>query len=359
MSYTLRPGASCTAVHSRWFTSPLAWQTRGIRNTLVCPPGSVIAAAASANADIVEVACGGDLDVGFLSRLRRVIQRVSPDLVHCHSRRGADVYGGRAAAREGVPAVVSRRVDSVEPATLARFRYRPFQRVIAISEAIATVLRDAGLRDDRLVVIRSAVDCEAFAHRPSRDRLQALYGIDNEHLAIASAGQLIERKGHGFLLRAVARVRARFPELRLVIFGQGRDEKKLRALCDQLGIADIVQFAGFRSDLDSYLGAFDLLVHPALAEGLGVITLKAQAAGLPVIAFRAGGLAEVVVDGKTGRLVPPRDVGALADAMADLLDDRSLRERYATCAREHARARFSVDTMVQEHVRLYESLLNV
>jgi glycosyltransferase involved in cell wall biosynthesis len=339
-----------------YITAGLA--ARGIRNTLVCPPGSGIAAAAAPDVDVVEVPCGGDLDIGFLWRLRRVIRRVAPDLVHCHSRRGADVFGGRAAAGAGVPAIVSRRVDNVESSFIARFRYRPFQRIVAISEVIAAVLRDAGVDEERLVVIRSAVDLAAFAHDPSRDQLQALFRIDSEQLAIASAGQLIERKGHRFLLRAVAGLRDRFPQLRVVIFGQGPEEKALRALSDQLGVADIVQFAGFRADLDGYLGAFDLLVHPALTEGLGVIALKAQAASLPVIAFDAGGLPEIVVNGRSGQLVPPRDVTALTAAIADLLDDRNRRERYASFAREHAHAHFSVDTMVHEHARLYESLLN-
>ena len=332
---------------------------RGVETTLICPPGTLLAArAAAAGIRVVEVACRGDLDMGYLWRLRRTFSALGPDLVHCHSRRGADIYGGRAAALLKIPAVVSRRVDNVEPALLARFRYRPFARVIAISATIADVLRATGIDAGKLHTIRSAVDCEAFAVRPDRRVLQQQFGLETDQLALASAGQLIERKGQRYLLQAVAALSARFPTLRLVVYGQGRDEDKLRSLCRQLGIDDIVYFAGFRDDLDSYLGAFDLLVHTALAEGLGVIALKAQAAGVPVVAFRAGGLGEVIVDGETGRLVPPRDVDALSTAIAGLLDDIALRDRYAKAAREHAAAQFSVATMVEEHIRLYEALLN-
>lgn len=332
---------------------------RGIRTTLICPPDTLLAQRASeAGVQVVGVACGGDLDIACLWRLRREFAALGPDLVHCHSRRGADIYGGRAASGLRIPAVVSRRVDNPEPTFLARFRYRPFARIIAISDAIAGVLRDTGIDASKVLTIRSAVDCEAFARRPRRDELKQRFGIDRDHLALVSAGQLIERKGQRFLLDTVAALRSRFPAVRVVLFGQGRDEAMLRARSNELGIDDIVHFAGFDDDLDSYLGAFDLLVHPALAEGLGVIALKAQAAGLPVVAFDAGGLGEVVVDGETGRLVPPRDVGALSAALADLLDDIALRERYSTAAREHAATHFSVSKMVEEHIRLYQSLLN-
>lgn len=332
---------------------------RGVDNVLVCPPGSDIAVAANAaGINTVELPCRGDLDVKFVWRLRQVMAELNPDLVHCHSRRGADFLGGQAAAMLGIPAVVSRRVDNVESRFVAGLRYRRFRRVIAISQAIANVLIEAGLDRRKLVVIRSAVDVERFAEAPNRDVLRREFGIGSKQIAVACAAQLIPRKGQMDLLAAVARLQPSHSELRVVLFGQGRDERRLRDLRDELGLGTSVQFAGFRDDLDSYLGAFDLLVHPALTEGLGVVALKAQAAGVPVIASAAGGLAEVVVDGKTGLLVPPSDDKRLADAMTKLIDDSALRDRYAKAARDHARAQFSVEPMVAAHLRLYETLLN-
>ena len=87
-----------------------------------------------------------------------------PDLVHCHSRRGADMLGGQAAAMESIPAVVSRRVDNPEPGLLASLRYRKFARIVAISNAIRDVLIDSGVKPERIEVIRSTVDTARFAH---------------------------------------------------------------------------------------------------------------------------------------------------------------------------------------------------
>ena len=156
----------------------------------------------------------------------------------------------------------------------------------------------------------------------------------------------------------MAELAPRHDKLRVVLFGQGPDEAALKEKCTALGLDSRVQFAGFRHDLDEYLGAFDVLVHPALAEGLGVITLKAQAAGVPVVASAVGGLPEAVADNKSGRLVPPSDVAALVAALEAVLGDSALRRRYAVAAKQRMRAAFSIDTMLDAHIDLYRTVLN-
>jgi glycosyltransferase involved in cell wall biosynthesis len=281
-----------------------------------------------------------------------------PDVVHCHSRRGADVLGGLAASFADVPAVVSRRVDNTELQIVAGLRYRPFQKVIAISEAIAEVLRERGIEAPRLEVIRSAVDATAFAAPADCTALREELGVPDEVFRIAAAGQLIPRKGHRHLLQAVAELQRKQRAFRLVIFGEGYLNNQLRAQAASLGLGDVVQFAGYRDDLDSFLGCFDLFVHPSSAEGLGVAALKAQAAGVPVVGCDAGGLAEVVEPGVTGLLVPPEDADALCEAIATLMEDDEKRARMAAAGRERMQNAFSIDTMADRHLAVYESLLN-
>ena len=332
---------------------------RGIDSTLVCVPGSDVAAAArDLDLELVELPCLGDLDLRFIWRLRQALERISPDIVHCHSRRGADFLGGQAAAMLGLPAVVSRRVDNPDTRVMAALRYRTFKRVVAISDAIAAELRNAGVPPDKIRVIRSAVDVTRFDGPFERARLEEEFNIRPEELAVACAAQLIARKGQHTLLDAVAELEPRHRNLRVVLFGQGADEAALKAKCAALGLETRVQFAGFRHDLDDYLGAFDVLVHPALAEGLGVITLKAQAAGVPVVASAVGGLPEAVGDNESGRLVPPGDVAALVTALDGVLGDSALRRRYAVAAKQRMRASFSIDTMLDAHIDLYNTVLN-
>lgn len=332
---------------------------RGVDNLLVCPPGSDVDEAARAlTIPVINLACAGDLDMRFAWRLRQLLTEQEPDIVHCHSRRGGDFLGGQAAAMAGIPAVLSRRVDNTEAGFMSSLRYRPFRKVVAISQAIAEVLRKAGLARDRMEVIRSAVDVNRFSGKPDIEAFRRLFGLHADNFVVASAGQFIARKGHRYLLRAIAEIHHRYPQLKLVLLGQGPLENELRALSAELGLANVVQFAGFRHDLDDYLGCFDVLAHPALKEGLGVIALKAAAAAVPVVGFDTGGLPEVVMQKKTGSLVPVGDAHKLGDAIGVLIDDSDLRREYGRMAVLHMRDNFSVTRMVEQHITMYESILN-
>lgn len=336
-----------------------ALQARGHDGTLVCPPGSGIdVAARQAALTVRNLFCAGDIDLPFAYRLTNFIKDLKPDIVHCHSRRGADVLGGLAASFADVPAVVSRRVDNTEMKLTAALRYRPFRKIIAISEAVAAVLVDRGVEQERIVVIRDAVAADDFDAPSDCDAFRREFRIPESSVVIAAAGQLIERKGHRFLLDAAAQLKNRHGDFRVVIFGEGPLETELREQALTLALGDHVQFAGFNDDLDSLFGCFDLFVHPALAEGLGVVTLKAAAAGVPVIGFKAGGLAEAIAHDETGLLVAPEDVDGLAAAIESLLTDADRRSQLGSAGRERMRDEFGVDTMAERHITLYESILN-
>lgn len=332
---------------------------RAVDNVLVCGPGSDIDRSARvAGIRVCNVPCAGDLDLTFAWWLGRVIRWESPDLVHCHGRRGADLMGGLAARAAGVPALLSRRVDHPEPGIVSRFRYRPFRKVIAISENVAASLRDSGLDEQRMTIIRSAVDHARFARSADPAVFRRQFGLDPDSIVIGAAGQLIPRKGHRYLLEAMAGLVRKHPKLVLIVFGQGELAAELEEQAGKLRLGGHVQFAGFREDLDDYLAALDLMVHPALREGLGVAMLKAQAAGVPVVAFDVAGSREAVAHDRTGILVRPKDTGALEQAIARLLGDPALRQRFGTAARDRMQNEFSIEAMVDQHLAIYEAVLD-
>jgi glycosyltransferase involved in cell wall biosynthesis len=339
-----------------WLVAGL--NSRGVENRLVCLPGSGIdAVARRSRVDVLNLDCSGDLDLRFAWRLRSLLTREAPDIVHCHSRRGADFLGGQAAAMAGIPALLSRRVDSADKGKIPSLRYRPYRQVIAISNHIGEVLLDGGLSKDRMTVISSAVDATNLPYTADRKVLQSQFGIGPKHFAIAVAAQLIPRKGHQYLIDALANCPETMPN-KLVVFGSGPLEAELRAQCRRKELNDKVHFAGFRDDLDTLLPAFDLLVHPATSEGLGVAMLKAAAAGVPVIAFDVAGATEAVQHERTGVLVSAGDVTALRDAIVRLAGDAALREAYGKAGRERMLSAFSVEQMVSDHLRIYERVLD-
>lgn len=171
-------------------------------------------------------------------------------------------------------------------------------------------------------------------------------------------GRLIEAKGFDLAVRALAAVRVRHPGARLVIAGDGPERPSLERLVGRLGLGDAVEFPGAvaRAELPGLLDAATLLLVPSRREGLSMVALEAALMARPVVAARTGGLPEVVVDGQTGRLVPPGDVPALAEAINALLDEPSGAAELGRRARLRATAAFGRDRWVDAYVGLYHTL---
>lgn len=330
---------------------------RGVANLLACPPGAGIAAACAGHAQVVEMKMGGDADIGMALRLAALIRRERPDIVHLHSRRGADLWGGLAAKLTGVPCVLSRRVDNPEPRWLVALKYRLYDHVITISEGIRQVLLAEGLAPARVSCVRSAVDASPYLAPVDAAAFRAEFGLPADARVIGVVAQLIARKGHRYVIEAMASLRARHPDVRVIFFGQGPLREALEAEVAQCGLTGVIRFAGFRTDLPRWLGGLDILAHPADMEGLGVSLLQASAAAVPIVTSRAGGLPEAVADGVSGLLIAPGDVPALTAALARLLDDAALRRRLGEAGRARILEQFSVDAMVEGNLALYRRLL--
>lgn len=330
---------------------------RGVANVLACPPGAGIASACAGHARVVEVKMGGDADAGMAWRLARLIRAERPDIVHLHSRRGADLWGGIAARLAGTPCVLSRRVDNPEPRWLVALKYRLFDHVITISEGIRQVLLSEGLAPAKVSCVRSAVDATPYLAPVDRGRFRREFGLPEDAQVVGVVAQLIARKGHRYLIDAVDALRATHPRLRVLVFGQGPLRTELEAETARRGLAEVIRFAGFRNDLPRWLGGLDMLAHPADMEGLGVSLLQASAAAVPIVTSRAGGLPEAVADGESGLLVPPGDVAALTAALRRLLDDEALRRRLGEAGRARILAGFSVDAMVEGNLAIYRRVL--
>lgn len=330
---------------------------RGVSNVLACPSGAHIAAEARAFADVVEMPMGGDADLGLVLRLKQTIRTHRPDIVHIHSRRGADLWGGMAARLAGVPCVLSRRVDNPEARWAVSLKYRLFDHVITISEGIRQVLLAEGLAPEKVSCVRSAVDPKPYLHDYDKAAFRADLGFEADTPVAGMVAQLIPRKGHRHLLAALPAVLAEHPALQVLIYGRGPLEAELRqAIADQ-DLAGHVTLMGFVDDLPAQLGGLDLLVHPADMEGLGVSLLQASAARVPIIASRAGGMPEAVVDGENGVLIEVGDVAALTAAMRRLLGDAALRARMGEAGRARVLREFSVDAMCEGNLAIYDKVL--
>lgn len=334
---------------------------RGEPAVLVCPEGSVLhQMAVEAGMPVRAVRFGGDADLRFVPRLMRILREERPDVVHLHSRRGADTLGLLAARLAGVgKVVVSRRVDDpVHPGWLTRLRYvRLPHRVVTVSKGIARVLEAAGVPAAHIRQVYSAIDFRAYQSSLDRAQARARLDLPPDVPVLVVIAQLIPRKGHRFLLQALPAILARYPGTRVLFAGEGESEAELRAQVSAGGWGEVVRFLGYRNDVGDVLRACDLLVHPATMEGFANVAMQAMAAGIPVVSSAVGGMPESVRDGVSGLLVPPQDPAALAAAVLRLLDDPALCQRLGQQGKAIVEREFNTDAMVEGNLAVYRELL--
>lgn len=207
---------------------------------------------------------------------------------------------------------------------------------------------------ERVVLLPNGID--GRAPTPGRD-VRAELGISPTAPVIGSVGALRPEKRFDLLLRAAARLREDRPALRLVLVGDGDERPALERLAAELRLDDgALILAGARDDVPDLLEALDVAVTCSDFEGTPLSVLEYMEAGLPVVASAVGGLVDLVEDGVSGRLVPRRDPGALADALGGLLDDPAARLRMGASGRERRRRDYDLDTMVARLAALYEQL---
>ena len=329
---------------------------RGHRNVLVCPPASRSdREARRLGVAVAPVAMRNSISLGSVVRTTAALRSFSPDLVHLHTGR-ANWVGGLAAARLGVPAITTRRMDRpVKPGLRTRWLYRRGVRhAVAISEAVRRCLLDAGVPPERTSVIASAVEPRELVPPRARADIRRELGLAEDDFCLLALAALERRKGIDVLLEAVAKLA---PGPRALIAGDGPCRGELVAHCERLGLADRVRFLGRREDKACLLAACDALVLPSRAEGLGVAALEAMACARPVVASRVGGLAELVSDGETGLSVPPEDPDALARAIAALAGDAALRSRLGAAGAERVALCHLPSRMCDAYEALYLRVL--
>ncbi|AWB68256.1 glycosyl transferase [Saccharobesus litoralis] len=333
-------------------------KSKQYKQVLICPVGSEIGQKCAGLCQVVEIEMKGDLDLAMTARIRKALLRYEVDICHIHSRRGADIWGLLAAKWAGCQTVLTRRVDNKEPNWLASFKYRRFDFVAAISQGIKHVMLQSVANASQVEVIRSAVDVDTYQVTPQKDWFCAEFNFSAQDKVIAIVAQLIKRKGHAVLFEAVEPLLAANPNLKVLVLGQGPLREELEQKVKQRNLHQQIIFAGFRNDLPRVLPNLDIVVHPAFAEGLGVSLLQASACGVPIIASRAGGIPEAVIDGVNGFLVEPGEVNALRDKLQCLLADNNLRQQIAMAGRQLMERDYAISVMANRYHEVYQNLLN-
>jgi len=300
-----------------------------------------------------------------VGKLSAFIERFRPDIVNAHlfrstavaaplarwhGARVVETYHGREGWRRGLiggflaDRLVSRFVD----------------RVIAVSEAArAFLISGKGYDARKIVVVPNGRDLSVFRPGAGGAAVRKELGIDRVTPLVGVVGRLEEQKGHAYLLDAWPSVLAEFPDARLLLVGEGGLRGALEQRARRLGIAPSVLFAGFRADVPRVLDALDVLALPSLYEGMPLTVIEASAMAKPVVATAVDGTPEVIREGRTGRLVPPRDPGALSRALRSVLRDSIGAEQMGRAGRDFVLNRFDLARQVDATARVYRETAGV
>jgi sugar transferase (PEP-CTERM/EpsH1 system associated) len=288
------------------------------------------------------------------------LRTVAPDAVHVHS--GAWLKGARAARRAGVTRVVHTvhglTGDDGEPWHVT-FLHRLAARYTDWVAPVSTPLRDYLARRVRIDaakmrVIPNGVNTDHFRPGPPTGALRERLRIASEGLIVGTVARLDPVKNHALLIDAFARVRALVPEAALVIIGDGPLRSSLEARARSLGLERNIHFVGASNDVAALYRELDLFVLSSNAEGTSMSILEAMASGVCVLATAVGGTPDLLADGASGMLVPPRDPAALAGALTEVLRDDARRRRLADAGRARARERYSELSMIEAYEAVYD-----
>jgi glycosyltransferase involved in cell wall biosynthesis len=236
-----------------------------------------------------------------------------------------------------------------------RFIARFIDRFIAVSNANAEYLIDEkGIPVQKVAVIQNGVDLDWFdATSAAPSVLRNSLGLDPNHLILVTGARLEPQKGHSVLLEAMCRVIEQFPQAQLVCVGAGGCRSALEEQTRKLRLTTAVRFVGYQANMPEWLALADIAVLPSLYEGLPLFAIEALAARRPVVATNVDGTPDVVVNEKTGLIVPPGDADALATAIMRLLDDTALRLELGCAGRRWVEGRFDRRIQIRHTEELY------
>lgn len=322
---------------------------RGHEVRLLCPADARILAEAPGFGVQAEALPIGRKNLTGLFALRRALAHLRPDVINTHS--STDTWLAALAClglRRAPPLVRTRHISAPVPDNASsRWLYRRAScHVVTTGEQLRTdLIRHLGLDPERVTSVPTGIDPTRFHSGDQRQSRRAL-GLAEEAVWIGIVATLRSWKGHLYLLEALAALSR--TDVRLAIVGDGPYREMIAAKVAELGLTGRVVMAGHQRNAEDWMRAFDLFCLPSYAnEGVPQALMQAMMTGLPVVSTPVGAIAEIIEDGVSGLLAPPRDSAALSDALERLLADPETARRLGEAAQERGRERFGFDRMIE------------
>lgn len=331
----------------------------GHRAMLVAHPEGELYRRMQEGLDLVPLAPGDGVDLASSWRLSRVLKQVRPDVIHAHDPHAlalAVMALSITAPSPRPPLVAAHREERrLGHNSFSRWQISEVDCFIANCAAMGNRLAADGVPKAKITVVHEGVDVERIERMAGADVHAAFY-LPHGSPVVGTVAALVPRKGLHHLIDAAALVIRDVPDTRFVVLGGGELRESLERHIKDKHLERHVFLGGFRPDAIEMTRSFDLFAISSVTEGMCTALVDAMAAGKAAVATSVGGIPEVLIDGETGYLVPPRDHQAMADRLVFLLTHEQAREQMGNAARQRARECFTVERMVTATAAVYERL---
>ena len=333
---------------------------RGERATLVTHPAGPLFRRMTEGMDVVALAPKGDVDIAAAWRLSRVLKSMRPDVVHAHDSHAVAMSATAIAILSPtprLPLVVTRRTEfRPDRSAFSRWKYSQVDAFIATNATVRQRLQAEGVPAAKITVIPPGVDVDFIDHlEPSPIHVELF--LPTHAPIVGNVSTLEPQKGHHRLITAAGLVLRHVPDARFVILGDGSLQEALTREVHTRHLERHVFLPGFLSDVARHTKSFDVYASSSLHPTGSLAIIEAMAAARPIVATAVGHIPDLIEDGISGLLVPPRDDKAMAAAIVRLLENSALRQTLGHSARARARSIFSLDRMVSDTAALYERLV--
>ncbi|MCF7885836.1 MAG: glycosyltransferase [Candidatus Marinimicrobia bacterium] len=300
-----------------------------------------------------------ELDLFSAWQIAQYARRHGYNILHLHTAHALSLGLLAKIFYPALKTIGVRRVDfhiNKNPLSKLKYNTSKLDRLVCISEAIQKILLKDGIDADKTVVIHSGIDIHKFDSIGIDDNFKQSLGIPTDHLVVGTVAALVDHKDYPTLLKAARRVLDQIENVTFLAAGSGDKEQEIKSLASKLSLKSKFHFLGYSNDIGKILKSFDIFVMASKEEGLCTSILDAQSVGLPVVATDAGGIPEIVQDGKNGLLVPKNKPELLAKTILKLISDKDLRKKYGGEAEKSVK-KFDIAFTIEQNIKLYKALL--
>lgn len=344
-------------------------QQRGHSVVLACCSNSRLAGeAVHQGVETITFDLSGYFHPSIVWKLSRLLRHRHINIIHCQlSKDIATIVPAMKLSGENIPMVLSKRVGSYigKKDLFHRFTYAHVSMVLAISDVIhRNVLETTPVPPKRVITLHDAIDAEQFSlQRVDRQSVRRKLGIADNTILIGFVGRFSPGKGHEEFIEAAGMLRQKHTNIQFLVvgeasYGEEEYEQTIKAICEAKGLQDLVRFTGYRKDIPEVMAAFDIFAFPSHAESFGVVLIEAMAMERPVVSTNCDGVLDIVVDGKTGIYVHPRNSKELADALSSLIENPALRTTMGKAGRKRVEELFDQKKQIHQIEKIYSSLLS-